>query len=73
MQIYDTPLDVKVLLQERDGIPIYEQRLIHAGTELKDNVHLSNYNISNGSTLFLVIKSRDIEYGDITHFYQSYY
>lgn len=69
MQIYDTPLDVKVLIRQQEGIPIYEQRLIFAGMELKDNVHLSNYNITNDSTLFLVIKSREIEYGDIAQYY----
>jgi ubiquitin C len=58
--------DVKIMVQDREGIPPDQQRLIFAKRQLEDGRTLSDYQVSNGSTLHMILRLRGGELTKLT-------
>ena len=59
-----TVAELKELLAGTAQIPAAEQRIIFAGRQLEDEKALSEYNIQQGSTLHLIVKSYTITWNN---------
>ena len=55
---YETVEELKFRIQDLEGIPIDQQRLIHQGKQLEDGRALSNYNIGRDTDLHMCLRLR---------------
>ncbi|KAL2022664.1 hypothetical protein VTK56DRAFT_4745 [Thermocarpiscus australiensis] len=54
----DTVSKIKELVEEKEGIPPAQQRLIYGGKQMVDDKTAGDYNLEGGATLHLVLALR---------------
>jgi broad specificity phosphatase PhoE len=60
----DTILSLKEKFMENQGIPIYQQKYMFRGIELKDKNTFSSYEITDNSTIHLILSLKPVQPAD---------
>ncbi len=58
VKLTDTVASVKQQVQDKEGIPPDQQRIIYAGKTLEDGRALADYSVTDGATVHLVLRLR---------------
>ncbi len=53
-----TCLDLKILVEKKDGIPVDQQRLVFSGKQLDNDRTMADYSIRACSTCHLILRLR---------------
>lgn len=62
MEPSDKVIRIKELIEEKEGIPLSQQRVIFAGKNMNDDKTLEDYKIESGHTVYLVLALRGGDY-----------
>ncbi len=54
----DTVETLKQRINEKEGIPVDQQRLIFGGKQISEERTMSDYGVTNGATMHLVLRLR---------------
>ena len=60
IELTDTVERIKERVEEKEGIPPVQQRLIFAGKQMNDEKTAKEYNIEGGSVLHLVSRNESL-------------
>jgi hypothetical protein len=66
VSLLTTIADVKALIQDREGIPPDQQRLVHGGRQLEDELTLLSYGIQNDAVIHLILRLRGGMYHEVS-------
>lgn len=58
VEVSDSITNVKSQIEDKEGIPAEEQRLVFAGRQLEDDGTLSDYDVQEDSTIHLTLRLR---------------
>ena len=61
VSLSDTIKNIKALIQEKEQIPVNQQKILFNGNVLNDECTIDNYNIRNNNTLDLVVDDKQPE------------